>query len=138
MPYEEDEDKIKAEVQEEEEDKAAEEVEEEKAELPEEAEDKAEDGEEEEKGEDEDTLKILKGMSQVMASMHECAVSHTDLLKGLHDKLDNFSKSKKQTEEEEAKNQEEEEMKSLLGSLQQLKSNQDALNKKLFELTGRR
>lgn len=134
MPYEEDEDKIKAEVQEEEEDKAAEEVEEEKADDSEEAEEKSAD----EEPKNEDTVKILKGMSEVLNSMHECSSAHTDLLKGLHDKLDNFSKSKKEAEEEEAKNQEEEEMKSLLGSLQQLKSNQDALNKKLFELTGRR
>jgi hypothetical protein len=47
-------------------------------------------------------------------------------------------KSKKAQEEEEAKNEEEEERKSILNALTILKSNQDSLNKKLFELTGRK
>ena len=39
---------------------------------------------------------------------------------------------------EEEKNEEEEERKSILSALTTLKSNQDSLNKKLFELTGRK
>lgn len=134
MSYEEDEDKIKNQVEEEEENKATEEVEEEKAADSEEAEEKSSD----EEVKAEDTVKILKGMSDVLNSMHDCSAAHTDLLKGLHDKLDNFSKAQKAVAEEEEKNKEEEEMKSLLGALQTLKSNQDALNKKLYELTGRK
>lgn len=92
----------------------------------------------EEKDAEEDTTKILKGMSEVMNNMYDCAIAHTNILKSLHDKVDDMHKSKKAQEEEEAKNEEEEERKSILNALTILKSNQDSLNKKLFELTGRK
>ena len=94
--------------------------------------------EEDKDAEEEDTTKILKGMSEVMNNMYDCAIAHTDILKSLHDKVDEMHKSKKAQEEEEAKIEEEEERKSILNALTILKSNQDSLNKKLFELTGRK
>ena len=94
--------------------------------------------EEDKDAEEEDTTKILKGMSEVMNNMYDCAIAHTDILKSLHEKVDEMYKSKKAQEEEEAKNEEEEERKSILNALTILKSNQDSLNKKLFELTGRK
>lgn len=104
-----------------------------------EGDDEEKDVDEEEKDtEEEDTTKILKGMSEVMNNMHECAMAHTDILKSLHDKMDDMHKSKKAQEAEEEKNEEEEERKSILSALTTLKSNQDSLNKKLFELTGRK
>jgi hypothetical protein len=77
-------------------------------------------------------------MSEVMNNMYDCAIAHTDILKSLHEKMDDMHKSKKAQEEEEQKNEEEEERKSILNALTILKSNQDSLNKKLFELTGRK
>lgn len=100
--------------------------------------DEEKDVEEEKDTEEEDNTKILKGMSSVMNGLHECAVAHTDILKSLHDKMDDMHKSKKALEAEEEKNEEEEERKSILSALTTLKSNQDSLNKKLFELTGRK
>lgn len=94
---------------------------------------------EEEKDEDEepevDTKDILKSMSEVMQSMHECSGAHTELLKGLHDKLDECMKAFAPKEDKE---KEEDEMKSILSGLLALKSNQDALNRRLFEVTGKR
>jgi hypothetical protein len=84
-----------------------------------------------------DTKDILKSMSEVMHSMHECSNAHTNLLKGLHDKMDECMKAL--APKDEPKNdKEEDEMKSILGALLTLKSNQDALNKRLFEVTGKR
>lgn len=103
-----------------------------------EGDDEEKDAEEEKDTEEEDTTKILKGMSEVMNNMHECALAHTDILKSLHDKMDDMHKSKKAQEAEEEKNEEEEERKSILSALTTLKSNQDSLNKKLFDLTGRK
>ncbi len=96
---------------------------------------------EEEKAEDEDeekmveTKDILKSMSAVMQSMHECSNAHTELLKGLHEKMDECMKAFAPKEDKE---QEEDEMKSILSGLLTLKSNQDALNRRLFEVTGKR
>ena len=104
-------------------------------------EDEEKDMDEEEKAEDDDeekmveTKDILKSMSAVMQSMHECSNAHTELLKGLHEKMDECMKAF--APKEEAK-QEEDEMKSILSGLLALKSNQDALNRRLFEVTGKR
>jgi hypothetical protein len=97
------------------------------------------DVDEKEKNEDEepevDTKDILKSMSEVMHSMHECSNAHTELLKGLHEKMDECMKSFAPKEDKE---QAEDEMKSILSGLLTLKSNQDALNRRLFEVTGKR
>jgi len=152
MAYEEDEDKKKKKKpsEEDEELKEIDEDEEEKDmdedDTDEEAAKAIDDEDEEDKGideedkdaEEEDTTKILKGMSEVMNNMYDCAIAHTDILKSLHEKIDDMHKSKKAQEEEEQKNEEEEERKSILNALTILKSNQDSLNKKLFELTGRK
>ena len=152
MAYEEDEDKKKKKKpsEEDEEVKEMDEDEEEKDmdedDTDEEAAKAIDDEDEEDKGideqdkdaEEEDTTKILKGMSEVMNNMYDCAIAHTDILKSLHDKMDDMHKSKKAQEEEDQKNEEEEERKSILNALTTLKSNQDSLNKKLFELTGRK
>ena len=152
MAYEEDEDKKKKKKpsEEDEEVKEMDEDEEEKDmdedDTDEEAAKAIDDEDEEDKGideedkdaEEEDTTKILKGMSEVMNNMYDCAIAHTDILRSLHDKMDDMHKSKKAQEEEEQKNEEEEERKSILNALTTLKSNQDSLNKKLFELTGRK
>lgn len=152
MAYEEDEDKKKKKKpsEEDEEVKEVDEDEEEKDmdedDTDEEAAKAIDDEDEEDKGideedkdaEEEDTTKILKGMSEVMNNMYDCAIAHTDILRSLHDKMDDMHKSKKAQEEEEQKNEEEEERKSILNALTTLKSNQDSLNKKLFELTGRK
>lgn len=157
MAYEEDEDKNKKkktsevddeekEIDEEEEEKEVDGEDEEEKAIDEDDEEKAGDEDEEEKGvdeeekdsEEEDNTKILKGMSEVMTNMYECAMAHTNLLKSLHEKVDDMHKSKKAQEAEEEKNEEEEERKSILNALSILKSNQDSLNKKLFDLTGRK
>jgi len=132
----------------EEEEAKAEEAEEEKAEDEEEAksedeaeEEKAMEDEEESKEEDsdDDHHKILKSMSEILNSMHECSTAHTNLLKGINDKLDKCMKALEPKPEKEDKAKEEEDnMKSLLTALTTLKSNQDALNRRLFEVTGRK
>lgn len=105
-------------------------------------EDSDEDEDSEEKSADEeeadpevDTKDVLKSMSELMHSMHECSTAHTDLLTSLHEKMDNCMNALTPKEEEKP---EEDEMKTILGALLTLKSNQDALNKRLFEVTGKR
>ena len=83
-----------------------------------------------------DTKDVLKSMSELMHSMHDCSTAHTDLLTSLHEKMDHCMKALTPKEEEEKP--EEDEMKTILGALLTLKSNQDALNKRLFEVTGKR
>lgn len=82
-----------------------------------------------------DTKDVLKSMSELMHSMHDCSTAHTDLLTSLHEKMDHCMNALNPKEEEKP---EEDEMKSILGALLTLKSNQDALNKRLFEVTGKR
>lgn len=95
--------------------------------------------EEEEKDSDEDpTHKAIKSMSEVLHSMHESCASHTELLKSIHDKLDQCCNALAAKAEDEEKAEQEDEMKTLIASLATLKNNQDALNKRLFEVTGRR
>lgn len=101
-----------------------------------------EDNESEEKSADDedadpevDTKDVLKSMSELMHSMHDCSTAHTDLLTSLHEKMDHCMNALTPKEEEKP---EEDEMKTILGALLTLKSNQDALNKRLFEVTGRR
>lgn len=116
----------------EEEKEASEDDEEEKAEASEEE-------ESEEKAEDEDpTHTAIKSMAEVLHSMHESCSAHTELLKGIHEKLDQCCNALSAKAEEEDKAEQEDEMKTLISSLTALKNNQDALNKRLFEVTGRR
>lgn len=140
---EDEEDEDKAAYSEEEEAKAEDEAEEEKAseENDEEAEKSMDDEEETKEGdeeEDADHHKILKSMSEILNSMHECSTAHTDLLKGIHDKLDKCMKSLEPKQDEEKAPEKEDEMKTLLSALTTLKSNQDALNRRLFEVTGKK
>jgi len=82
-----------------------------------------------------DTKDVLKSMSELMHSMHDCSTAHTNLLTSLHDKMDHCMNALTPKEDEKP---EEDEMKTILSALLTLKSNQDALNKRLFEATGRR
>jgi hypothetical protein len=82
-----------------------------------------------------DTKDVLKSMAELMHSMHDCSSAHTDLLTSLHEKMDHCMNALSPKEEEKP---EEDEMKTILGALLTLKSNQDALNKRLFEVTGKR
>ena len=103
----------------------------------EESEEKSADEDAEEEADPEvDTKDVLKSMSELMHSMHDCSTAHTDLLTSLHEKMDHCMKALTPKEEEEKP--EEDEMKTILGALLTLKSNQDALNKRLFEVTGKR
>ena len=102
---------------------------------------KKEDADEQEEtdSDDEDsevgTKDVLKSMSELMHSMHDCSSAHTNLLTSLHDKMDHCMNALTPKEDEKP---EEDEMKTILSALLTLKSNQDALNKRLFEATGRR
>ena len=105
-------------------------------------EDEDEDDDSEEKSADDedadpevDTKDVLKSMAELMHSMHDCSSAHTDLLTSLHEKMDQCMNALTPKEEEKP---EEDEMKTILGALLTLKSNQDALNKRLFEVTGKR
>lgn len=77
-------------------------------------------------------------MAEVLHSMHESCSAHTELLKGIHEKLDQCCNALSAKAEEEDKIEAEDEMKTLISSLTTLKNNQDALNKRLFEVTGKR
>jgi len=105
---------------------------EEKEEAPEEDEPK------EEAVDEDPTHTAIKSMAEVLQSMHESSTAHTELLKGIHDKLDQCCNALSAKAEEEDKIEAEDEMKTLISSLTTLKNNQDALNKRLFEVTGRR
>jgi hypothetical protein len=113
---------------------------EEKEEASEEEKAEASDEDEsEEKAENEDpTHTAIKSMAEVLHSMHESCSAHTELLKGIHEKLDQCCNALSSKAEEEDKAEQEDEMKTLINSLMALKSNQDALNKRLFEVTGKR
>lgn len=105
---------------------------EEKEEAPEEDEPK------EEAVDEDPTHTAIKSMAEVLHSMHESSSAHTELLKGIHEKLDQCCNALSAKAEEEDKIEAEDEMKTLISSLTTLKNNQDALNKRLFEVTGRR
>lgn len=108
-------------------------------EEPEEKEEAPEEDEPKEEAVDEDpTHTAIKSMAEVLHSMHESSSAHTELLKGIHEKLDQCCNALSAKAEEEDKVEQEDEMKTLISSLTALKNNQDALNKRLFEVTGRR
>lgn len=135
-----DEEAAKAETGDDKEEKE-EEDQEEKSEDEDEDEDEDKDASEddEEKDADEDpTHAAIKSMSEVLHSMHESCASHTDLLKSIHDKIEQCCNALAAKAEDEEKAEQEDEMKTLIASLATLKNNQDALNKRLFEVTGRR
>lgn len=140
---EDEDEEVKAASPDEEEEKETD-TDEEAAKKSEDEEEKSEDEEEDKAVEEEDkdaeidTKDILKSMSEVMQSMHECSNAHTELLKGLHEKMDECMKSFGAKNEQDKANKEEDEMKSILNGLMTLKSNQDALNRRLFEVTGKR
>ena len=104
-----------------------------------EKEEASEEDEPKEEAVDEDpTHTAIKSMAEVLHSMHESSSAHTELLKGIHEKLDQCCNALSAKAEEEDKVEQEDEMKTLISSLTALKNNQDALNKRLFEVTGRR
>lgn len=113
-------------------DKDAEKPSSEKEEAPEEDEPK------EEAVDEDPTHTAIKSMAEVLHSMHESCSAHTELLKGIHEKLDQCCNALSAKAEEEDKIEAEDEMKTLISSLTTLKNNQDALNKRLFEVTGKR
>lgn len=105
----------------------------------EEKDDASDEDETKEEAVDEDpTHTAIKSMAEVLHSMHESSSAHTELLKGIHEKLDQCCNALSAKAEEEDKIEAEDEMKTLISSLTTLKNNQDALNKRLFEVTGRR